>query len=208
MINYKKERHKSIKIEWTKNLKGDFSFKEKWSYQEGIYKNQFGQLSCDGNCPIEIDGMKDEFGKINKDSLQSFYKMIDTTHVFHSLYSNNRMYEYSGTNFIEFEKLENGIIRGKSTNNASTHSNLVLELKNNLCSAFVELNSIRNLGKNKFPLKSGNIKIDKNLFEKGIVKAKFHFKFKNVIEPDKELFWNGMIYSKINNKHTKQVHKQ
>ena len=44
-----------IKIEWTENLEGDFSFKEKWNYPEYVYKNRFGQLSCDGDCPIEID---------------------------------------------------------------------------------------------------------------------------------------------------------
>ena len=84
-----------IKIEWTENLEGDFSFKEKWNYPEYVYKNRFGQLSCDGDCPIEIDRMKDESGKIYQDSLQAFYKVIDTTHIFHSLKSKNRMYEYS-----------------------------------------------------------------------------------------------------------------
>mgnify|MGYP000743008991 CR=1 FL=1 len=186
-----------IIIQWAANLQGDFSFKEKWSYREGVYKNRHGQLSCDGFYPLEIDSMKDESGRIYEDSLPAFYKIIDTTHVFHSLQSHNRMYEYSGTDFIEFVKQENEIIRGESINNVSTHSSLVLELENDFCVAWVEFNSIRDLGLNKFPLKSGTIKIDRSLFENGIIKAEFDFKFENTVEPDKELFWNGNIYSEI-----------
>ena len=29
-------------------LTGDFSFKDNWSYPEGVYWNEFGQLSCEG----------------------------------------------------------------------------------------------------------------------------------------------------------------
>ncbi|MGS2727875.1 hypothetical protein ACU8DI_14795 [Psychroserpens sp. BH13MA-6] len=186
-----------IKIEWTENVLGDFSFKEKWSYQEGVFRNKHGQLSCDGICPEETHRMKDEFGKIYEDSLQAFYKVIDTTHIFHSLQSENKMYEYSGTKFIEFIKLKNGIIRGQSLKNTSTHSSLILELKNDSCHASVHFNSIRDLGEHYFPLKSGNIRIDQKLFQDGIIKAEFDFKFKNTLEPNKELFWKGRIYKKI-----------
>lgn len=116
---------KKIKIVWSENLKGDFSFKNQWNYPEGICKNKFGQLSCDGICPPGIDQMKDTLGKIYKDSLQAFYKIVDTTHIAHSFKSKNRMYEYSGTNFIEFEKQKNGKIKGESLTNVSTHSKLI-----------------------------------------------------------------------------------
>ena len=186
-----------IKIEWTENLEGDFSFKEKWNYPEYVYKNRFGQLSCDGDCPIEIDRMKDESGKIYQDSLQAFYKVIDTTHIFHSLKSKNRMYEYSWTDFIEFNKLENGIVKGESINNSSTHSRLAIVLQNDSCTSFVTFNSIRDLGINNFPVKSGTIRVDKTFFENGIIKAVFDFKFENTLESDKELFWKGKIYNKV-----------
>jgi hypothetical protein len=195
----KTDLNHKIKIEWTNNLEGDFSFKKEWSYQEGVYKNRHGQLSCDGICPIEIDRMKDGSGKIYQDSLQAFYKIIDTTHIFHSLKSENKMYEYSGTSFIEFKKQKNGIIKGKSINNVSTNSSLNIELQNNSCNAFVIYNSIRrDIGINNFPLKSGAIKIDKVLFENGIIKAVFNFTFENTLEPENELFWKGKIYSKVN----------
>nr|WP_321236733.1 hypothetical protein [uncultured Psychroserpens sp.] len=196
-IEKKAESNNKIKIEWIENLEGDFSFKEKWSYPEGVYKNRHGQLSCDGICPIEIDRMKDGSGKIYKDSLEVFYKIIDTTHIFHSLKSENRMYEYSGTDLIEFKKLKNGIVKGKSINNVSTHSSLNIELQNDSCNVFVKFNSIRDLGINYFPLKNGIIKIDRALFENGIIKAVFDFKFVNTLESDKELFWKGKIYNKV-----------
>ncbi|WP_282049773.1 hypothetical protein [Maribacter aquivivus] len=196
-IEKKTVTHPSIEIEWTTDLKSDFSFKENWSYKEGVYKNSHGQLSCDGSCPAAIDRMKDNTGKIYKDSLQAFYKLIDTTHVYHSLRSENRMYEYSGTDYIEFKKLKNGTIKGESQSNVSTHSNLIIELKNNSCNASVYFNSIRNIGINTFPLKSGTIKIDKALYESGIVKAVFDFEFVNTLETDNQLYWKGKIYSNI-----------
>ncbi|MBO0593214.1 hypothetical protein I2486_17560 [Cellulophaga sp. E16_2] len=188
----------SIKIEWTQNLEGDFSFNKEWNYLEGIYRNRHGQLSCDGYCPAEIDGMKDKTGKIYKDSLQAFYKIIDTTHIYHSLQSETRMYEYSGTDYITFKRLQNGAIKGKSLDNVSTHSTLKLELQNDLCAATVLFNSIRDLGIHNFHLRSGTIKIDKPLYDNGIIKAEFDFKFKNTLEPSEALFWKGKIYSKIN----------
>jgi len=196
-IEKETDSKKKIKIEWTESLKGDFSFTEKWSYPEFIYKNMFGQLSCDGYCPIEIDRMKDESGKIYTDSLEAFYKIIDTTHIAHSLKSKNRMYEYSGTNFIEFEKQTNGKIKGESLTNVSTHCKLIIEIENDYCFTWIDLNSIRDLGENTFPLESGSITIDKPLFEKGFIKAVFDFKFKNVIEHNESVFWKGMIYTKI-----------
>ena len=184
-----------IKIVWTENLKEDFSFKNNWSYPEGIYKNKFGQLSCDGICPQEIDRMKDKSGKIYKDSLQAFYKIVDTTHIAHSLKSENRMYEYSGTSFIEFKKQKDGKIKGESLTNISTHSKLIIEIQDGYCTAWVDFNSIKDMGENIFPLENGNIKIDKLLFKKGIIKAEFDFNFKNTIDPNEELFWKGKIYT-------------
>jgi len=196
-IDKKTVTNPCIIIEWTTDLKGDFSFKENWSYKEGVYKNSHGQLSCDGSCPVAIDRMKDNTGKIYKASLKAFYKLIDTTHIYHSLKSENKMYEYSGTDYIHFKKLKNGTIKGESQNNVSTHSNLIIDLKNNSCTASVYFNSIRDLGINTFPLKSGTIKIDKTLFENGIIKAVFDFEFVNTLETNKQLYWKGNIYSKI-----------
>ena len=68
----KKDETKWISIKWVDNIENDFSFKERWSYPEGVYKNKFGQLSCDGICPPEIDQMKNEEGKIYPDSLKAF----------------------------------------------------------------------------------------------------------------------------------------
>ena len=188
---------KNVEIKWMKQLKGNFSFKEEWSYSEFVYKNKFGQLSCDGDCPIEIDAMKNKYGKIYNDSLSNFYQYIDTSHLFHSLESTNNMYEYSGTNIIVFKKQENGILRGESLENTSTHSRLILEINKDVCTAWVKFNSIKSFSEVVFPLEKGNIKIDQKIFEKGILKAVFDFKFENTLDTEKSLFWKGKIYSTI-----------
>lgn len=196
-IENKLESTNEIKIEWVENLKGNFSFKENWSYPEGVYKNRYGQLSCDGICPEETDRMKDKSGKIYKDSLQAFYKIIDTTHIFHSLKSEAEIYEGHIPNNIEFKKLKNGKIVGNSINNISGYSSLNIELNGENCNALIKFNSYKDLSNHIFQLETGNIKIDKALFENGIMKAVFDFNFKNTLEYDKELFCKGKIYSKL-----------
>ncbi|MFW5775011.1 MAG: hypothetical protein ACOCW2_01870, partial [Chitinivibrionales bacterium] len=73
-----------IAIEWTNRLSGDFSFRRQWSYPEGVYRNRFGQLSCDGLCPDEAYALIDSTGKVNPDSIDRFYRIIDTAHQVHS----------------------------------------------------------------------------------------------------------------------------
>lgn len=189
-------RKNVITIQWSTDLQGDFSFTNNWSYQEGVYKNQFGQLSCDGFCPERTWNMKDEKGKILKDSLDIFYQLVDTTHVKHSIKSEVNMYEYSGINFIEVKRIEDRI-KCITLSNASTHSRMMIELINNTCIAKVDFNSIRDLGRHTFRCKKGSILIDKNEWEKGFLKAKFDFTFENNLEKYVLLFWKGMIYAKI-----------
>ena len=186
-----------IEIQWATDLNEDFSFIKNWNYQEGIYKNRFGQLSCDGFCPERTWNMKDENGMILKDSLETFYKLIDTTHIYHSIESKVNMYEYSGTNFIEVQRTNGDTIKCFTINNASTHSSLLIELVNNTCIAKVDFNSIRNIDRHIFHCKSGKMIIDKEEWKKGILKAKFDFTFKNDLDENIPLYWKGLIYKEI-----------
>lgn len=90
---------------WREHLSDDFSFIEQWDYTEGVYQNEFGQLTCDGLCPPETDGMKDEKGMILVDSLTAFYQLVDTMHQFHTIQSDAWCYEWAGTNFATALKL-------------------------------------------------------------------------------------------------------
>ena len=196
-IESKTNSFKKITIEWTEKIEGDFSFKENWSYPEGVYKNEFGQLSCDGICPVGVDQMKDENGKIYQDSLEAFYQLVDTLHIFHSIKSEAWTYEWAGTDFINFTRQSDNSIRGQSACNVATHSSLNIEINNNYCSAWVDFNSITDIGKQIFPLESGTIRIDKILFKKRIIKAEFYLNFSNTIDEKKKIFWKGQIYSEI-----------
>ena len=186
-----------IKINWIDFLDENFSFKEKWSYPEGVYMNSFGQLSCDGICPPEIDRMKDDQGKIYPDSLQAFYKIVDTTHLSHSIKSVAWTYEWAGTDFINFERQSNNAIIGQTECTVSTHSSLHIKINNDSLTAWIDFNSIRDLGKHIFPMKKGQFKMERSHFNKGIIKAVFDLKFENTINPAKEIYWKGVIYSEI-----------
>ncbi|MCG8577381.1 MAG: hypothetical protein MI810_21045 [Flavobacteriales bacterium] len=187
----------SIKIEWVNDLEGDFSFKEKWDYPENVFRSQHGQLVCDWICPEELDQMRDDEGKIIPDSLEAYYQLLDTTHLYHSLQSTAQVYEWAGSNYIHFKKLNDGSVRGTSTCNASTHSSLILELDKQFLKASIHFNSIRDLGIHEFQATSGSIKIDQKLFEQGIVKAAFDLTFKNTLDQQYGLYWKGQIYSII-----------
>ena len=193
----KKDEANWISIKWIDNIEKDFSFKDEWSYPEGVYKNKFGQLSCDGICPPEIDRMKNEEGKIYPDSLKAFYAIVDTTHLFHSIKSEAWTYEWAGTDFMTFKKQADNSILGQSACNVSTHSSLYIEIKNDSFRAWIDFNSITDLGKQIFPMKEGQIRVDKQLFDKGVIKAEFDLKFVNSLDVEREMYWKGLIYSKI-----------
>jgi hypothetical protein len=186
-----------IKIEWVEKVEGDFSFKEKWSYPEYVYKNRHGQISCDGYCPPRAEKMKGPNGKIYQDSLTEFYKIIDTTHIFHSIQSEANVYENTVYDHFEFKKMDNGTLKGKTVNTVSGYSHLHIKLKNDSCYAWNEYNSIFDGGNHLFYANEGRILIDKSLYKQGIVKADFDFRFTNTLEVDEELSWKGKIYSKI-----------
>jgi hypothetical protein len=185
-----------IKIQWMDNLSGDFSFSKKWDYPEGIYKNEFGQLSCDGICPEEVYTMMDSTGKIYKDSLAAFYKIVDTTHQYHSIKADAWCYEYAGTDYIQCYETEGGL-DCQTLNNAGTHSSLLFQFDYNhkYCYPSVILESI-NGNSIKFSCLSGSIKVDKKSWKKNTLKAVFDFKFKNTTDPSKPIYWKGKVLFK------------
>jgi hypothetical protein len=187
----------SISVNWVDNLPGDFSFRNKWSYPEGVYKNQYGQLSCDGICPAEIDAMIDSKGRIYKDSLKSFYKIVDTTHLAHSIKCEAWCYEWAGTNFIEVMQKSVDTVECFTSCNAATHCSLHLDFVKDTCYPAIVLKSIVSGGDAIYYCTNGYIKIDKKLWAQGIMKAEFSFNFGNKESPQKPIYWKGKIYTKI-----------
>lgn len=187
-----------ILITWHDSIAGDFSFKDNWSYPEGVYKNEFGQLSCDGLCPEEIDRMQDENGRIYDDSLKAFYQLVDTTHEFHSIQSEARTYEWAGTDFITVERVSKDTVICYTQNNTATHSSLDLIIVKDIVKPTIILNSITPTGTKIHICKSGQIKIDRNLWDKGIMKAEFDFIFDDKENPSEPMYWKGKIYTRQN----------
>ena len=197
MTSKKELNSDEVPIIWVSNLNGDFSFKDNWSYPEGVYRNEFGQLSCDGFCSPEIDKMKDENGKIYADSLASFYKLVDTTHIFHSIKSDAWTYEWAGTNYLIAERKNKDTVVCYTENNVSTHSSLNLIIDKNTVKPTIVLNSIIDEnGAKTYSCKNGQIEIDKTLWDKGILKATFDFNFYHD-EDIVKMYWKGNIYAQI-----------
>ncbi|MBK8807837.1 MAG: hypothetical protein IPO21_14785 [Bacteroidales bacterium] len=191
------DKKSQIKIQWIDNLTGDFDFRTKWSYPEDVYRNKYGQLSCDGFCPKETESMKDSDGKINPDSLIRFYRLVDTTHQFHSISCEAWCYEWSGTYFITAKQTNKNQIICSTQTNAGTHCSLIFEINYDTCIPRIELNPISAPGLKTYFCKGGFIKIDRDSWAKGILKAEFNFDFNNKDEPDQKMFWKGKIYTMI-----------
>ena len=149
------DKKNQIKIQWVEHLKGDFDFSTKWSYPEGIYRNAYGQLSCDGFCPEETESMIDSDGKINADSLIRFYQLVDTSHQFHSILCEAWCYEWAGTDFITVKRTTEDKIVCATQTNAGTHCSLVLEISHGNCTPSIALMSITSTGKTIYDCKGG-----------------------------------------------------
>ena len=194
-----KKKHDSgeVQIQWVDDFVDDFSFIDNWSYPEGIYRNEFGQLVCDGFCPPEVENMRDEDGRIFTDSIDSYYNLVDTTHLFHSIQSEAETYEWAGTDFIIVEKINKDTVDCFTLKNASTHSSLNLIIAGSTVSPTIVLESLTSLEPKIYDCSGGEMLIDKNLWEKGILKASFNFTFIDNEKPEYKMLWEGLIYEKI-----------
>lgn len=181
-----------ITIKFVDSLEGDFSFANKWSYPEGVYVNQFGQLSCDGMCPPETDAMKNTNGKIYKDSLSAFYKLVDTTHRYYTIESEADFSEWAGTNFATAYIGNELVIETEP--NAATHCVLKLVFNADLVNSVVTLTSITNK-QIVYNCIGGNFRLEKTAGRKDFLKASFDLQF---ADGDKMRYWRGRIQTAIN----------
>ncbi|MBC7554178.1 MAG: hypothetical protein H7257_09380 [Taibaiella sp.] len=211
-------------IKWVSELKGDFSFKNKWNYPEGIDRNDIGQLICDGICPEGVQEMQDSMGRIYPDSMAAFYALVDTTHLFRSIDCTAWCYEWGGTDYIQVmlkrgnalkqpTQKDNCIVKRQgikissndtvfcsTTATASTHCNLEIVMHSDSCWASIQLKSINSngnsAGEEQFFCSKGYINIDHFLFVKGILKAEFSFTFEHNRKSEK-MYWRGRIYQQM-----------
>ncbi|NOQ70487.1 MAG: hypothetical protein GQ574_00710 [Crocinitomix sp.] len=187
---------KSIPIQFVKQLDADFSFTENWDYDWGVYKNQYGQLSCDGFCPEAAYAMKKD-GRIIEDSLSAFYQLVDTSHLHYTMRSVALMYEFTGCDYIYINRDSNNCINGETGITPGTHSTLNFQMVNGNCEVWANYNSISTQKPRDFPLKSGFIKLEQEAFKADTIKAQFDLTFSNTLESDVALTWKGLIYAPI-----------
>lgn len=197
---------KPIKISWKNNLSGDFSFSNTWDYPLGVKLNEDGRPGCadGGFCPERCYSMLDSNGKVIKDSIEIFYQLLDTTHLYHSIESSAECYEFGGTDYIQVNRISKDSILCQTETNIATHSILQLEIINNICLATIITISIVQLEEEEntnsiYYCKKGELKIDEDLWKEGIMKAQFNFEFENNYDKNYSMFWKGKILTKINN---------
>jgi hypothetical protein len=188
--HHKQEVDGELTIEWQEQLKGDYAFAKAWDYPEGVYKNSYGQVSCDGFCPPETDAMKDSTGRIYKDSLSAFYALVDTTHRFHSLQGEAQCDEYAGADYMIAQRKHDTVVC-YSLCNAATHCSLHLRIIGDHCRAEVKLLSIAGGNTRTYRCKSGFIRIDRGAWKQDTLKAEFDMAFEKDSLSGKPVSWKG-----------------
>jgi hypothetical protein len=81
--------------------------------------------------------------------------------------------------------------------NAATHCSLQLDIVDGNCFAMIDLNSVVKGGSAKYYAIKSFIRIDKILWNQGIMKAVFDFQFTHRENPHKPIYWKGKIYAAI-----------
>ncbi len=192
---------KTVPVTWTDSLAGDYSFVDKWSYGENVFTNNFFQLVCDVECPPEIRKMEDSRGRIYDSLIHEYYKLLDTTHHFHTMQCEGWCYEFGGMDFIEVLRRSKTGIYLESPINDGTHSSLRLAIENNVCTPTIKLTSEVSDPDGKYIFyyhcTGGYIKIDKAYWQRGIMKAEFDFTFFHPEHPKLKMYWKGKIYCKM-----------
>lgn len=192
-------KSEGVQVQFVEELQGDFSFIGQWNYADNVFRNEFGQLICDGLCDEELYRMHDVNGRIPDDSLDKYYQLLDTTHHHFTISCEAYVPEWGGTDFA-YAYRAGDTVKCYTGFNIATHSSLQLSIVNGRCIPCVELNSISNSGGLQyFEADGGSIKIDESMIRKDTLKAEFDFYFKDPAYPEGRMWWKGRIYTKIGN---------
>jgi hypothetical protein len=185
-----------IPISWFNNLKGNFSFAQEWSFAENVGLNDAQQIACINNCGKQIEAMTDRNGLIKSDSLDAYYKIVDSTRHYHTIQSRCTIDGWKPTNFIKIRKYGDFAIEGHTTTDSTSKCSLCFRISNNQLTAWAyqkqEGRSTKIIRVN-----GGKIFLDELAFSKGIFKATFSFTFDKEVNSFKALFWSGKIYARI-----------
>lgn len=186
----------SVGIKWVNHLEGDFSFMDKWSYPYPMFRNDFGELVCDGLCPPETDKMRNENGRIIPDSIARYYQLIDTTHLYHSI-EWGMFTSDPELGYISAESVSDDIVNCRTLVGAD-YWTMVLIITGNRCIPVLEYYRIDSkIGRIIYNCNKGTIRIDKKLWEQDILKAEFDLTFYDPTYGGREEVRKGKIYTEI-----------
>jgi hypothetical protein len=187
----------SIPISWFSELKGDFSFSTNWEYARGVDLNDYQQIIC-FDCPTRASKMLDRRRKINSDSMNVFYTLIDSTRHYYSLESRCSMADMKESKFISVKKYGDFTIDGVTKSSDSLNCSLFFRIKDDLIISWIYVKS-QNNETEIYPMKDGKFFVDQGAFDNGILKANFSFVYYNRKNSFKALYWSGKIHAKITN---------
>ncbi|MBS1634572.1 MAG: hypothetical protein JST26_01530 [Bacteroidetes bacterium] len=186
-------------VQWCDSLAGDFTFTRQWSYPWGVEMKKNGHAGCadGGFCPERCYRMMDDQGIVLKDSTEIFYRLLDTTHLFHTLECEAKMSEWDGSDFMHVYRSTPTSVYAYSETSISTHCSLQLRFEHDTCYASVDLNSIMPEGSAVYYCLKGFVQLDRIYWAKGMMKARFEFYFKEPGSSKELLYWKGRIMAPI-----------
>ncbi|GHT28310.1 hypothetical protein AGMMS49574_02350 [Bacteroidia bacterium] len=188
----------AIPVRWASHLDGDFSFSEKWSYGEWIFKNQFGQLVCDGWCPPGTEAMHDTDGRIIEDSLTAYYQLVDTTHYYYTMTTNDPQTPDTLWH-TQAERSGHDTVTCYTDMYGGAYTTMHIQIIKNRCFPLIQLISPEPDGDRVFPCTGGSFAIDQTCWQQGILKAAYQFTFLDSAI-NQAFTRKGKIYAKIEDK--------
>lgn len=172
-------RLSEIQIRWVNDLPGDFSFRDNWSYPEGADTTRLFHS-------MESEGENNKWTTSSRIPTMREGRQPDEF----------RMVRFRA-DFISVERIHKDSVICYAMNRDSSCLNLVIA--ENTVRATMESNGKEtSSGKIFYYCSKGKMTIDKNLWEQGILKATFDFKFDDKeTAPYGHTYWRGKIYTEI-----------
>ena len=219
-----------INIEWTDNLDGNFSFKDKWQYEESTV---FDILKSEGYDLNELVKGMSTGAFVNKmftdNDIEAFCKKWETkeeelgnSNVTHYPYTLKTNGECEQLDYILAEQISREVVEcessGKTMIDGEKAASLNLNIVGNVCypvlgftkyniyqflqaKHLVKQSHIPSPFEDIYPCKEGSITIDKTCWDGGWLKASFSFVF---VSPDSgDFVLSGKIFTPIGYKDLK-----
>ncbi|MBL7812638.1 MAG: hypothetical protein JNL57_10485 [Bacteroidetes bacterium] len=184
-----------VSIQWKDSVPGDYSFSREWSYNVNVFRNQKGQLVCDGFCDPQLEKLRTKDGIIPVKNRKAYYAAFDTSHFQCNAVISSTMPEFIGSRFFAIRNTGDTFFL-KTHGDPANHSWLELTLMGDSVKCNTRLLSISSDKNRHYEFLRGTVELDKNQYARRQLRGKFYLVFRES-ESGKHMAWEGRMDGKL-----------